>query len=240
MDNKHREAFNRVLDKEKQESRRNLLLSILAVFFMFLVAYMIHTIAAGSFGVTMLVSCVVIGLINLLFGRAQAKKQAGEYGPKKIEKLVKDIEDEPDQENRIATWHQHFESLKNQILDETYRKKYTSDGKMLEYALSIALSVVSVTVFVIITAFAEAKTQNSYWIYQDEDKQYAVVYQNPEVFVLEEAIIRDDELTIVLNQQRYLKFEDIEVEKREFKHVKKVDELMPTDTLYVEGEEMGC
>ncbi len=240
VDEKTKENFNHNLDVARKGNLRNFLHSIITVFFLFLVAYAIHTIAAGSFGITMLVNCVVIGMINLLFGRAQAKKHAGEYGPKKIGKLVDEIESEPEQEKRKTKWLQHFESLRKDILDETYRKKYTSDGKVIEYTVSIVLSVVAVTVFVVISAYAEAKTQHSFWIYQDADKQYAIVYQNPEVFVLEEAIIRDDELTIVLNQQRYLKFEDVEVKKREFRHVKKVDELIPIDTLNIEGEEMVC
>ena len=230
---KHRDAFNTALDKEKKRFRKSLFCGILAMLFLLALVYVIYTIATGTLtyfmaGCWLATSC----FLNCLLAIIQAKKQAAYYSRKKIDQFAKEINSISDQQERIKRWKDYFESiLPDATPIRSYKNKYFSDGKVLEYAVTIVCSIITVSLLVVVSAFTEAKTKQEYWIYQETDRQYAVIYQNTELFVLENAIIQDEDIMIIRNQQRYIKCGDIQVKKCRFNNVIKMDEINNIDTM---------
>ena len=200
--------------KDRRGFIKSLLLGIFALIILFLLVYLAYSIVASSFSASMIVCWLVLCVINVVLARMMAIKKAGEYGPRRIRECVRAIENEEDEKKKIEFFSPHLEKLLSLSIDDSLlgRKKLTDD-KVLEYLLTIAVSIVAVTLLVIASGYIEAKTRNTFWILQGEDTQYAMVYQNPEMLVLEEAIIDSETITIIRNKQRYMKFEDVEFER---------------------------
>lgn len=221
-------VFNNVLDKDRKEFKKSLLFGILALLLLFLIVYLTYSVATSSFNITMIVSWLVLSIVFIIFARIVAIKKVGEYSPKRVKEFIKIIENENDEQKRKELSFPYIDKLVNLSLDSMVKPRRLSDSKVFGYLLTIFVSLISVVLLVITSGYIEAKTRNSYWIHHEGNRTYAVVYQNPEIIVLEEALVENETITIVRNMQRYVTFEDFQVEKMSFKNVVKVDKEIET------------
>ncbi len=104
------------------------------------------------------------------------------------------------------------------------QKEFFSDNSLSIFGFFVIYAFVAVFIFFSVSGLSDDKMKNGFWIYQSQGGQYyAVVYQNQEQVILEEAIIENDDILINTNKQLFKIYEDNQFEYREFEHVKRIE-----------------
>ena len=79
------------------------------------------------------------------------------------------------------------------------------------------------TVSVLATGIILLNSSNGFYTYHSDEKSYAVIYQNENVFYLEEAAEVDGTLIIDTSSQRIIKADDLSIVYKKYKKVIKSD-----------------
>lgn len=94
-----------------------------------------------------------------------------------------------------------------------------SDNNLKRNSISILVSF-----FVIILVFLlvnNSYVPNSFWIYNENGSTYAVIYQRPDLLIMEKADMQDNSITIYLDQVKYMQPENCFLQKKAFDTVLK-------------------
>lgn len=104
-------------------------------------------------------------------------------------------------------------------------KEYFCDRSIGTFVELMIETFVCLCVFFVLSGTMTAKTQNTFWIYEDKiGKNYVVIYQNEEKAIMKEAEIRDNSILINLDRQMIKTLEENQFKYMKFEHVERVEE----------------
>lgn len=215
--------LKRDLNFIKRYVLRKTLYMIFSASFLWSIIFILFEISIGGIGIYNIISggivlLLVFGITLLFFKHSYRRDDIEELKLK--EKNVEDnlaavelIEEICNLEKKMANPHS-----KNRKI-----KEYLSDKNIGEFAILIISAFISLCLFFIATGFITGKVQKGFWLFQDEVGQYyAIVYQNDERLVMEEAFINDDTITINVNKQLFKIYQENQFEYMEFEHVEQI------------------
>lgn len=98
------------------------------------------------------------------------------------------------------------------------KRGFLSDTNLKELVRMIVAFFLSVSISFLLFNHYETK---SFWIYEDQTACYAVIYQRPDLIILEKAEIENNSIKIYTNQVKYLSHDNCDLIKMEFDTVEK-------------------
>jgi len=120
------------------------------------------------------------------------------------------------------------ESLHEKIIEfeneakQSYRFSFAtgfSNNIFLHIVIFLIVSILTTLVFEFTLAWTSTALKDEFYIYQDQQGTYAILYHSNDTYIMQEAVIRDNTITIDPSQQRILKSDDISFTTMEFENV---------------------
>lgn len=94
-----------------------------------------------------------------------------------------------------------------------------SNNVFLHIVISLIISILTTLVLEFTLAWTSTTLKDEFNIYQDQQGTYAIIYHSNDTYIMQEAVIRDNTITIDPSQQRVLKSDDISFTTMEFENV---------------------
>lgn len=109
---------------------------------------------------------------------------------------------------------------------EDYQKSIVdnlSDNSLKSLGLQAVYYFIVFLVIAIASTYYIAPEKKSFYIYEDEENKYALIYENADNYIFEKAEISDDVLVVDTGKQLFMPKENILLEYREFKDATRKD-----------------
>ncbi len=102
-------------------------------------------------------------------------------------------------------------------------KQFLSDSNLKKLPLSFLFILFFIIFLFTESGFSSAKHQTEFSIVEQDNTQYAVIYNNSEFLVLKKATIDGNKITIDLTEQKTISCQDTVLKKHKFNTVKTID-----------------
>ena len=168
----------------------------------------------------LIVTWIIYSLTFIVIARSFSKKDFREYSHKRIVSDVNKAENENNLSAFCSTISQSISMKKTQKKDIKDRFSDENIPNLLFEAFS---GLFFMTVSVLATGIILLNSSNGFYTYHSDEKSYAVIYQNENVFYLEEAAEVDGTLIIDTSSQRIIKADDLSIVYKKYKKVIKSD-----------------
>ena len=169
-----------------------------------------------SFSITLIASSILVSLacalcISLVETQIYRKKEIGKI----VDSIISIEDDEQRKKEYIVYYNKYY---KISYMPSEYKLKATKMNIVYSFMSSMA-AVILAFACIISASTITATNKKVYQLYYDKEKTYAVVYQDSDYYVLDEASIKGNDLLIYINCQRFIVTNDISFEYRAFDNV---------------------
>ena len=225
------ESFDR-LEKESNEIRKDQLKALIVFFIIFtlliislyLIFQMINGELRKSYVISNFVTAVLLTIIAFVFEYNNKKNRKYRQTKKKMPPII--IEKTDYSENEITQMVLCSANLSMIAVDyskeiESMFQKMLLDDDLIKNLISFVFAAfVCSFLSISIMSFSNEDSRNSFYLYENQGKQYALVYNNDKYMIFEEAIIDKSKISINCNSQLIMENNDnIYLERTEFKEV---------------------
>lgn len=210
-------------EERRKETRYYTFVHIFPCIILIICAVLLLELTSSYITWSTLALILTIVLFVCIYAYLSERKNNKSYRIKEIEKRIARIMDEKkskdENDEDVNLMIKDVVDISNSLNN---RGKITNEH-VTNCIILIVIAMFVSFVYVVSSSYRDTKDQKKYSIYNENDKQYAVIYQNEKIYILEQIEINGDDLIVYRNKQRYLASDDLNVERRYFKNVNKVD-----------------
>ncbi|QTE74409.1 hypothetical protein JS518_00470 [Clostridiales bacterium FE2010] len=191
----------------------DVIILIIAFVILLLPLWTLLIIIAGQFSIHAMILWLVICFFIVTTSYMGALLNIHPCTPRKMKKILKiSLKNRSSLDGFFDTIHNFFTELPER------NKKYgfLSDAHLRRSTIAILASIIGM--ICTFTVFSSNES-NTIWIYDDNESIYAVIYQRPDLLVMEQANIQNETITVFMDQIKYVQPNDCTLQKKEFKTV---------------------
>ena len=219
--------------KSIQNLRKTLISGMMWKIFAFSILLLIpSTLQQLSFGrITFLGIVITWALYSLFYvfiARVFSKKTYREYSKERIVSEVKKAAED----NKLGEFFLTVSgSISQRRTQKIGFKDHFSDNNLSNLVIETISGLIFMIVTVLVAGILTLYFNKGYYTFQSDGKNYAVIYQNENIFYLEEAEEVDGTLIVDPSAQRIIKADDLSMQYKKYKKVIQTEDVKEQEIL---------